>query len=65
MKDQQPTGFPFLLVIQIVLAIISYLMRKSASDQDTRQLLGMKTTLETAFPEAKQSYTTLTGDERK
>ena len=53
MKDQQPTGFPFLLVIQIVLAIISYLLRESASDQETKQLLGMQASLESAFPEVK------------
>ena len=53
MKDQQPAGFPFLLVIQIVLAILSFLLRRSASGQETRQLLGMQASLEAAFPEVK------------
>lgn len=40
------TGFPIALVIQIVLAIISYLITKSTSRADREYLTGLKAQLD-------------------
>lgn len=50
-----PAGFPWLLVIQIVLAIISYLIRRTPAlaASDRSYLFDMKHKLEAGFPEVK------------
>lgn len=53
MKKADPVGFPWLLVIQIVLAIISYLIQKSNNNRDKANLIGLRASLQSGFPEAK------------
>lgn len=51
----QPVGFPWLLVIQIVLAIISYLIRRTPAlaASDRSYLFDLKHKLEAGFPEVR------------
>ena len=50
-REQQQVGFPWLLVIQIVLAIISYLIQKTPTLADRRHLTGLRDQLQAGFPE--------------
>ncbi len=43
---QKETGFPTALVIQIVLAIITYLITKAVSKADREYLTGLKSQLD-------------------
>lgn len=52
-REQQQVGFPWLLVIQIVLAIISYLIQKTPTLADRRLLVGLRDQLQAGFPEVK------------
>lgn len=52
-REQQQVGFPWLLVIQIVLAIISYLIQRTPSLADRRHLAGLRDQLQAGFPEVK------------
>lgn len=53
MTDKEQVGFPWLLVIQIVLAIISYLIQRTPSLADRRHLAGLRDQLQAGFPEVK------------
>ena len=53
MTDKQQVGFPLLLVIQIVLAIISYLIQRTPSLADRRHLVNLRDQLQAGFPEVK------------
>ncbi|MBQ6158039.1 MAG: hypothetical protein IJJ20_03410 [Thermoguttaceae bacterium] len=52
---EAPAGFPWLLVIQIVLAIISYLIRRTPAlaASDRSYLFDLKHKLEAGFPEVR------------
>ena len=54
-RGQLPAGFPWLLVIQIVLAIISYLIRRTPAlaASDRSYLFDLKHKLEAGFPEVR------------
>ena len=41
----QPTGFPWLLVIQILLTILSYLMNRASTKPERDRFLGLHTEL--------------------
>lgn len=53
MNEEKTVGFPWLLVIQIVLAIISYLIQKSDRSTERDYLNSLHNKLTTAFPEAR------------
>lgn len=40
-RPDQPTGFPVALIVQIILAIISYLITKSSVKADKEYLAGL------------------------
>ncbi|MBR2694831.1 MAG: hypothetical protein IKE69_11535 [Thermoguttaceae bacterium] len=52
-REQQQVGFPWLLVIQIVLAIISYLIQKSDRSSDRAYLGSLHSKLKAGFQEAE------------
>lgn len=41
MFPPEPTGFPIALIVQIILAIISYLITKSSTRADKEHLAGL------------------------
>ena len=54
-EKKETVGFPWLLVIQIVLAVISYLIQKSNSHGERAYLYNLKSQLQAGFPEVKDA----------
>ena len=52
-EAKETVGFPWLLVIQIVLAVISYLIQKSDRSTERDYLGSLHNKLTAAFPEAR------------